>query len=380
MRDIRAVALLVVLMAAATAAGAAACVPQRLPVTVGLADFESPAEIVMPPKGSVAHGAALLFAGSDVADMDGAISGKDGTIIARPMRQVADRLACAGVASLRYNKRYVTGSTTVDREKFGQLTGNDLAADGRAALAFLKAQRALAGLPVVLIGWSEGTTVAMAVSAAETSVRAIVLMAPVVDASATVAQQQYPRIGRPYLMRYATDGALDARAIAKAQAGSGGILAQIFVRMFKGFRPDERVNPLLDVNHDGRISFNEADPIIASWYADTPDSGLGMSASVRALPNVASAFGPRTPPLLIMQGMNDSMIDPSSAIAFAHQAGVSERVTLKTYARLGHSLGTADSAIDDELRPVAYRPLEDLAAWVNSMLAKVPMGQASLEQ
>ena len=97
------------------------------------------------------------------------------------------------------------------------------------------------------------------------------------------------RIGRPYLMRYAAGGALDAGAIARAKSGSGGVLAQIFVRMFKGFRPEETVNPLLDTNNDGKISFAEADPIIASWYADTLDSGLGMSASGRALPGVAAS-------------------------------------------------------------------------------------------
>ena len=42
------------------------------------------------------------------------------------MRQVADRLACAGFVSLRCNKRYVTGPTTVDRTKFDALNGSVL--------------------------------------------------------------------------------------------------------------------------------------------------------------------------------------------------------------------------------------------------------------
>ena len=321
-----------------------------------------------------ARGVAVLFAGSDVADLDGAVAGRGAKIVSRPLRQVADRLACAGVASLRYSKRYVTGPTTVDREKFDRLTGKDLAADGSTALAWVRARSALARLPVALVGWSEGTTVAMAVAATEPSVHAIVLMAPAVDASAIIAQQQYPRIGRPYLSRYATDGALDAGAIARAESGPGGVLAQIFVRMFKGFRPTETVNPLLDTNGDGQISFNEADAIIASWYADTPDSGLGMAASARALPGVWAAFGPRTPPVLMLQGMNDSMIDPAKALAFARQARMGERVTLrvtlKTYPGLGHALGPARSAIEDELLPIASRPLDDMAAWLDALFAR----------
>ena len=148
------------------------------------------------------------------------------------------------------------------------------------------------------------------------------------------------------------------------------VLAQIFVRMFKGFRPEETVNPLLDTNNDGKISFAEADPIIASWYADTLDSGLGMSASGRALPGVAAAFGPRTPKVLILQGMNDSMIDPAAALAFAHRDGLGRRVALKTYQGLGHSLGPARSAFADELLPVADKPLDDMAQWVRTTVVQ----------
>jgi len=219
----------------------------------------------------------------------------------------------------------------VDRDKFDRLTGSNLVEDGRTALAVIRVHPSLSRLPVALIGWSEGTTVAMAVSAAEPSVRAIVLIAPAIDSSAAIAQQQYPRIGRPCLKRYATNGALDADAIARAESGPGGVLAQIFVRMFKGFRPDETVNPLLDANSDGQIDFNEADPVIASWYADKPGSGLGMAGSDRALKGVSAAFGPHTPPILMMQGMNDSMIDPAMTLAFARRAGIGGRVTLKTY-------------------------------------------------
>jgi len=106
------------------------------------------------------------------------------------MRQVADRLACAGFVSLRYNKRFVTGSTNVDRVKFDGLNGADFASDGRTALALALSRRDMTGLPVGLVGWSEGTTVALSVASSEPSVRAVVLMAPVVDSAARIAQAQ----------------------------------------------------------------------------------------------------------------------------------------------------------------------------------------------
>ncbi len=361
-------AIVAALVLSSTSALAATCTPYREAVSVTLPNFLSPAEIVFPPSGTPPRGLLVLFPGSDVADMDGAIEGAGGSIVSRPMRQVADRLACAGLATLRYNKRYVTGPTTVDRTKFDAMNGADFASDGRAALAFARARPELAKLPLGLVGWSEGTTIAMAVAASEPSVRALVLMAPVVEPSARVAQAQYGRIGRPYLMRYATDGGLDAGAIARADSGPGGDLAHIFVRMFRGFRPGEKVNSLLDKNSDGRITFAEADTIIASWYADGPNSGLGMSSTARALSSVADAFASTTAPLLILQGLCDSMIDPAPAQAFAARPDAKTRVKLITYAGLGHSLGPAVSAQEDALLPMAAKPLNDMATWLQRTL------------
>ncbi|WP_242137655.1 alpha/beta hydrolase [Sphingomonas sp. TREG-RG-20F-R18-01] len=352
------------------AARASDCAPRRQLAQLPLPGFSSAAEVEMPPAGVAARGVLILFAGSDVADMDGAIAGVGGTIVSRPMLQVADRLACAGFVSFRYNKRYVSGPTTVDRAKFDQLNGVDLAADGRAAIAFVRGRSDLRDLPLGLVGWSEGTTVAMAVAAGDRSVRGLVLMAPVVESPARVAQAQYLRIGKPYLERFAVDGALDGDAIARADAGPGGDLAHVFVRMFKGFRPGERVNPLLDGNADGRVTFAEADPVIASWYVDSPNSGLGMSSTARALRGVADAFPATDAPILILQGMDDSMIDPGAAITFVHQPTVRQRVKLIAYPKLGHSLGEVASAQNDTLPPVAAQPLDDMAAWLGKTLRR----------
>jgi len=140
--------------------------------------------------------------------------------------------------------------------------------------------------------------------------------------------------------------------------------------MFRGFRPGERINPLLDKNGDGRISFAEADPIIAEWYADGPNSGLGMSSTARALRGVSDAFGPSTPPILILEGLNDSMIAPAAAQAFAARPDARRRVKLVTYKGLGHSLGQARSAQEDALLPIADKPLDDMATWLRRALLR----------
>lgn len=346
------------------------CSPDREAVNLTLANFKSSAELVMPPVGSARRGVVVLFPGSDVADMDGTIEGVNGIIVSRPMLQVANRLACAGFVSFRFNKRYVTGPTTVERVKFDSLNGADFAADGRAAVAFVRKRPELEKLSLGLVGWSEGTTVAMAVAVNDPLVHALVLMAPVVDTPAHIAQAQYQRIGKPYLERFASAGTLDGDAIARADAGPGGDLAHIFVRMFRGFRPGERVNPLLDKNGDGRITFAEADPVIRSWYADGPNSGLGMSSSARALSGVSDAFAATTAPILILQGLNDSMIDPGAAVSFSRRSDVRARVKLITYKGLGHSLGPAASAENDNLVPVAKKPLDDIAKWLSAVLSR----------
>lgn len=370
MRGLCRLAAFVALAISSCPAFADPCSPVREAVTLALPDFASAAELVTPPPGVIRRGIVVLFPGSDVADMDGAIEGGNGTIVSRPMLQVADRLACAGIASLRYNKRYVTGPTTVDREKFDTLNGADFAADGHAAVAFVKARADLRNLPLGLVGWSEGTTVAMAVSATDPAVHAVALMAPVVDTPAHVAQVQYQRVGKPYLARFADADGLDADAIARADAGPGGVLAHIFVRMFRGFRPGERVNPLLDSNADGRITFAEADPVIASWYADRPDSGLGMSSTARSLRGVEDAFSSTTAPVLMLQGLNDSMVAPEPAQRFASRPDARQRVTLVTYPGLGHALGSAASTQNDRLLPVAQKPLDDMAKWLGDALSR----------
>lgn len=357
------VSLALALAVVASAVSAAPCAADRRPLTLRLGDATSRGEVVLPTQSPRAL--VVLFAGSDVADLDGAVTDARGSILSRPLLQVADRLACAGYASLRYDKRHVSGPTTVDRARFAKLDGSDLADDGEAALRqALVAVPTLARLPVVVLGWSEGTTVAMAVATRQPSVRAIVLLAPVVESPARVAQAQWGRVGRPYLARFATDGSLDAAAVARAQGGGGGVLAQIFVGMFRGFRPGETLNPLLDRNHDGRIALTEADPIIAGWYADSPDSGLGIATTARALPGVAAALAMTTQPVLIVQGKNDSMIGPAAAEALASRE---PRVTLRTFSGLGHSLGAATSIFADNLAPVAAPPLDAITTFLDAV-------------
>jgi alpha-beta hydrolase superfamily lysophospholipase len=68
--------------------------------------------------------------------------------------------------------------------------------------------------------------------------------------------------------------------------------------------------------------------------------------------------------------MNDSMIDPAAAQRFARRPDARNRVRLVTYPGLGHSLGLAASAENDNLLPVAQRPLDDMAKWLDEIFSR----------
>ncbi len=351
-------------MLLAAAQPAPACQPRVEAFALALPGASSRAEILRPPSGRV-RGVMVLIHGSDVADLDSSIVGKGGRIVSTPLKDVAVAMACAGIATIRYDKRFVSGAEKVDRAAFDKLKLQDFLADAGTALDAARSRADLSRVPAFVFGWSEGTTVAAALAAERTGIRAVVLQAPVIDSFATSLQADFGRVAVPYMMRYATDGAVDAAAVARAEAGPGGVLAQIYVHMFKGFAPGETLNPLLDRNKDGRIDIAaEATPVIRGWFADGPDGGLNIYATGTALPGVRAQLPRIKAPVLILQGAADGNIDDTAARSLTSTPGV----TVKLYPGLGHTLGQSASPLEDGFLPIAAAPLSDMTAWVRRIL------------
>lgn len=120
------------------------------------------------PDGPGPHPAVLLLHGSGPLDRDGD-SRKLMLGLGRPM---ADALAAAGVATLRYDRRGA-GATPGDWRAAG-FTGNR--EDAAAALRALAARPDVRGDAVGVVGHSEGALHAMSL-AARSEVRAVVLLA-----------------------------------------------------------------------------------------------------------------------------------------------------------------------------------------------------------
>ncbi len=346
---------------AAPQAAALACHPRVEALHLRLGGAVSRAEILRPPRGR-ARAIMVLVHGSDVADLDNSIVAENNAIVATPLKDVAVAMACKGIATIRYDKRFVSGPNAVDRAAFSRATLQDFLSDATLALDSATARADLARLPEMAFGWSEGTTVAAALAVQRPTIRALILQAPVITSFAASLQSDYPRVGATYMQRDATNGSVDAPAIARALAGPAGIITRIYVNMFKGFSPTDTINPLLDANHDGRIDIvQEATPVISGWFADGVGGGLSIYATAVALPGLTTQLPKTRAAILVLQGEADGAMDVADARAL--KAAHRQRVTVLLYPGLGHTLGPSASAIEDHFSPITPGPLSAMVDW-----------------
>lgn len=103
----------------------------------------------------------------------------------RPFRQLADTLGRRGIAVLRLDDRGVGGSTG----DYASSTERTVAADIRAALAFLRARPEIRADRLAVLGHSEGARVAMLVGAEEPGLGGVVLLAGAADPRAAMRAQ-----------------------------------------------------------------------------------------------------------------------------------------------------------------------------------------------
>jgi pimeloyl-ACP methyl ester carboxylesterase len=135
------------------------------------------------PLGDGPHSGVVLITGSGSQDRNETI----GSI--KPFAALADRLARAGIAVLRFDDRGVGGSGGKRVEVSGATT-RDLAEDARAAVEFLATQPEIDPSRVGVIGHSEGGLIAPIAANESDAVRFAVLLAGSAVPGAQVLERQ----------------------------------------------------------------------------------------------------------------------------------------------------------------------------------------------
>ena len=175
--------------------------------------------------------AALLVSGSGELDRDSNAR----QLAIGVMAQLADRLAAAGVASLRYDKRGV-GESGGDYHATGLYDNVD---DARAALAALRAQDGVAAERVVVVGHSEGAIIATELAATDDRLAGVVLVAGSATDGETVLREQAVAVAatlpRPvtWLLRLLRKDvvAMQDKRLAQLRASTGDAVRMQFVKV-----------------------------------------------------------------------------------------------------------------------------------------------------
>ena len=334
-------------------------------LSLQLGNFQSKAQLTYPSQSSGLLPAVLLIHGSTPMDMNASVQWQ-GQTVSSIFKQLSDGLSQRGFAVLRYNKRYVTGVGQVDAAAYYGLRLQDFLSDARVALKALQGNSRVDSNKIFVYGWSEGSPIAAQLALENPSIKGLIVQGGVAYSYAQTFQQQFPRVGIPYLSRFAQNGLIDIQGVVKALLGDGGLLAvsQAFYLLDQtSTQAKPKLNTFMDKNKDGSIDLElEAKPVMNEWMRDAPNSFLGIYASAVALPGLIQLAPKLETPTLILQGENDANTSANGARDL--DKALKNPHTLKLYPNLGHSLGAASSVIDDRFRPMDAQPIQDVADWL----------------
>ena len=155
-------------------------------VTIPVATYSLAGTLLVPRTGSP-HPAVVMITGSGLQTRDERIP-LPGLEQYAPHRQIAERLASSGIAVLRVDDRGIGGST--GRETLENATTTSLAEDTRAQIAWLRDRKEIDPARIVVVGHSEGASIAAMIGASDPKVEAVVMMAGVAKRGADVSFEQ----------------------------------------------------------------------------------------------------------------------------------------------------------------------------------------------
>ena len=243
-----------------------------------------------------------------------------------PFRQIAERLASNGVAVLRVDDRGIGGST--GRETLENATTTSLAEDTRAQIAWLRARKEIDPARIVVVGHSEGASIAAMAGASDPKLAAVVMMAGVAKRGADVSFEQ-----QEDLLRSDTTMTEETRASLRE-------------------KQKEAVKTILA---GGDIPGQKVNAWTREYFAYDP---LPMVRKMKQ-------------PLLILQGERDRQVDQSHAamLADAARTAGNRDVTVKVFPTLNHLFLPSTTGSFSEYSHLATNAVPDtvldaLTEWV----------------
>lgn len=354
----------------------------RQSFTIHFDDFDAAAELTYPLAGEGPFPTLLLIAGSGTEDMDASICGYGSAEpLSQNFRLIAEELPRHGFAVLRYNKHYVTGPCQADFMQY--YTNVDLPlllADAGQVLAAAQANELVDAEQLYLYGWSEGSTIASALTISNSdAVAGLVLQAPVTLPWYDTFLYQFAHAQLPLARELVADGETDGEAggkivpeslleLVNSDAGlvaMGGLSYLADPQLMAQNRL--ALNPFFDTDEDGAIDIDaELLPNLRAYLEQLfePGGPFAIYAEERALPTVSEQAPQLVQPVLILQGENDANVPAFGAQLLDVLLTGNPDHTLLLYPGLGHSLGTAASVIADNFGPMQPEPLQDLADWL----------------
>lgn len=294
-------------------------------VTIPVSTYSLAGTLLVPKSGKRAYPAVVMITGSGLQTRDSRLP-LPGLEQYAPFRQIAERLASSGVAVLRVDDRGIGGST--GRETLQNATTTSLAEDTRAQVAWLRGRKEIDPQRIIVVGHSEGASIAAMLGASDPKIAAVVIMAGVAKRGADVAIEQQEDM---------------LRSDATMTEGTRASLRE---------KQKEAVKTILA---GGEIPGQPMNAWTREYFSYDP------------LPTVRKV----KQPLLLLQGERDRQVDQSHAtmLADAARAAGNTRVTLKVFPTLNHlflpsKTGSFSEYSHLETSTVPSAVLDALTEWI----------------
>ncbi len=268
---------------------------------------------------------------------------------------------------MRFNKRGVHGPGEFDWDAFLKATTNTLIRDAAEAIDLALDQPEVNPDSLFVHGWSQGAQVATHVALQHPEVRGVALHGPPTRGWSGLLEYQHLDVALPFLkeeLDQDADGKLSPAELSRIPQGPVSFLNSFYQFYAIDSTPEVPVlNPELDRNGDGLLDIeSELRPAVEKLVGDpgaTPNPFINPANEPdRQIHEVVDQL---TQPVLVLHGEKDGWVPLADGQTIADQ---SERVTLKTYQGLGHSLSPTEQLACDSQGVMAQQPIDDLATWI----------------